>query len=217
MKQDIIYLRCRRVSSTHSSGLLKHHIDISHPELNLNLCGAHRSAQQWVNFLGEQRWNKAIKIFTLRNSFDNIVSIYLHKRVSRMYHPNEKIPAGEIKRLIRGFREKVKSELDSIKETPERFERFGSWYSDRNWKIYTINDKLVTNNILMYDNPRESWFEVLNNVGIKPDEYHINLFADRSQQATQKYNYRDFYDNETHELVKELRAKEINRFKFKLK
>ena len=213
----IVYLRCRRVSSTQTQSLLSW---ICKEEgLTYHQSGDHKCASKWRDSIGFDNFNQATKITTIRSPFTNLVSIYLQYQDLPSHGFRYKIPESALKEFIPGFRDKMReiAERKQHYNTLPRHEQRGAdwdWFIDRNWNIYTIDDNIVADQLLMYEKPLESWINLLENLSIDHNKYtnRLEQFSRDSITASQRYDYRIFYDDKTIEYVNIIRSREIKQF-----
>jgi hypothetical protein len=214
---NLIYLRCRRVSSSATGSLLSKLEDMKY--IDKVHTPTHRPAgvvkRKTESLYGKNFWSNAHKTVTIRNPFDNAVSIFLHKKI--VVHPNEQIPVKKLKELKVKFKEEVKIVFDKVQKTPKR--SYNSRWADWQWSLYTKHNKPVVDDFIFYETPRDSFNKILKKFNIQDPEvdHLIDNFVKTYNMTRSKYDYREFYDNDTRDKIYQLRKREIDFFKYKFR
>jgi len=214
--KNIIYLRGRRVGSSATQSFLK---SLSKANLiDKFFMPGHipvaKSQERCKKEMGERFWIESLKCVSVRNPYGNCVSIFLHKKV--FLRPHEQLISPQLDDLVQQFRDHVKTTYREMQAFPSRIEncREGNWQ----WSLYALEDKPVADHFIFYEKPKEGLLMLCNKLGIEdiPTSVSkaIDNFAATSRKANNKYNYRDFYDEETRQMISELRSKEINYFNY---
>lgn len=219
MKKSVIYLRGRRVSSSATIGLLK---DLK----GLNLIDfwsttLHCPVTKTRQLLSKQ-WNTSKKCITIRNPYENNVSIFLHHK-EKDYDHQYRLSNKFVKEHSILFRDSIKREYESLNKKHNQPSKL--WYADRQWFIYADGDTVLADIILRYEDPENSFINMASelNMDINHLRYNnkmtlldkIKEFANKSKKIANKYDYRDFYDDETKKLAYQMRKKEIDYFNYK--
>ena len=79
-----------------------------------------------------------------------------------------------------------------------------------NWQIYTIDDRIAVDRVLRFDRLDEELAEVAGKLGIAP----LPVLEKAKSGTRAKRDYRDYYNDETRELVGRWYAREIDAFGF---
>ena len=81
----------------------------------------------------------------------------------------------------------------------------------KNWLTYTIDDRIAVDRVIRYENLESELAEVCADLGI---EEAVTLPGAKGHTRKDVRHYRDFYDDETRELMAKWYAKEIDAFGF---
>ena len=104
-------------------------------------------------------------------------------------------------------------ELRKKKDMPS-FERFLKTPSLNpqmdNWQIYTIDDRIAVDRVLRFDRLEEEIGQVAEELGIAP----LPQLTRAKSSTRKKRDYRDYYSDETRDLVGRWYAREIEAFGF---
>lgn len=142
----------------------------------------HMPASDIRSLLGDDIWDGYFKFTIERNPWDRQVSLYhWHYRDSETPPP---------------FRDFILS--------PLRRKR------SRNWSMYTQNDKLIVDRVILYENLQAELDDVLSAIGI---DDRAELPKAKSGFRSGR-DYRGYYDDETRQLVAGWYAREIETFGF---
>jgi len=224
MKKSVIYLRGRRVSSTATFGFLfnlRHMNLIDFWSTNLH-CPVTKTRRLLANY-----WNKSKKCITIRNPYENNVSIFLHHKEIHYDPKNRNCLSNDfIKKQSALFRDRIKREYEDLTTRSHKKANQPSnlWYADRQWSIYADGDTVLADIILRYEDPKNSFINMARELNIDlnfPMKNKMTVldkikeFVNRSKKITNKYDYRDFYDDETKKLAYQMRKKEIDYFNYK--
>lgn len=215
MKYDLIYFRVKRVGSSGIYGgfdcltnknFIKSWWGKSH--MDVNTCRELCIKENSVNY-----WNNAIKVVSIRNPWAQQVSRYLMEsgnnktRTGYAYSPDsEKI------KTIQKFRDLMKNQPSELH--PD--------FVDRNWKTHAEGDKSLADVFIRLDNLEASFHDLAKKLKHDTKEvakcfsYYISPPASKLTHH-ERYNWKDFYDDETKNNVYQLRKTEIDFFKYKFK
>lgn len=212
---NLIYLRCRRVSSSATGSLLSKleamkYIDKVYTPTHRPV-GIVKSKVEGL--YGLDFWNNAHKTVTIRNPYDNAVSVFLHKKI--MLHPNERMSVKQIKEFKTKFKEAVKTAYDAVQKNPKR--SYNNRWADWQWSLYTKYNKPVVDDYIFYETPRESFNKLMEKFNIQDTRVDdlIDNFVRTYDNTKNKYDYREFYDSDTRNKIYQLRKREIDFFKYK--
>ena len=214
--KSIIYLRGRRVGSSATQSFVK--LLYKENLIDKYFMDEHEIAakvrEKCKNKLGKHFWENSLKCVSIRNPYGNCVSIFLHKKVFLDSH--ERLTSPQLDDFAQQFRDHVKTVYREIKAFPARIEncREGNWQ----WNLYALEDKPIADHFIFYEKPKEGLLMLCKKLGIKNIPINVSKAIDNfeavSKQASNKYDYRDFYDEETRRMVSQLRSKEINYFNY---
>ncbi len=149
----------------------------------------HARAKDIFQFIGDDIFKDYIKITSERNPWDRQVSLFAHR--SNLHN-----------RLSM-------SDFDRCMRSPV----YNALHYNRlhNWNIYTINDEIVADHVIRFENLKDDLIDVLIALGIDPDRY--TLPHKRSQPR--KGSYHDNYSDRSRELIEKWYAKEIEHFGYR--
>ena len=159
----------------------------------------------------EKYWLDAVKVVSVRNPWIHQVS-----RFFLNYHEltGKKIPYGNsiepklYTELIKLFKDHMKKPQATI----------SSDYYNRNWEIYTIDDKIIADVIFRLEDVPGSVRKLAKHLNCNYNDI-IQCFNGYIDHATSiyvsRYDYKDFYDDEVKDIVYNARKKEIDYFGYK--
>jgi hypothetical protein len=148
----------------------------------------HPTAQE-ISAYFPQEWNKYFKFAFVRNPYEQVVSDYLWRKRKT----GKDISFINYLKLV-----KNNKTISSIISS-------SAYYS--NWKMISINDQIVVDQIGRYENLEENFLEIINHIGINAN---IKLSKQKNNPHNpQKENYKRFYGKEEKKLVDQLFQKEI--------
>lgn len=236
MKQKTIYLRGRRVASTPTTAFFKKLgdwglIDFWSPMIHCPVTRTYQENEPVADEMcfkqkDKNFWNSAKKIVTVRNPYENTVSTFLHGKVEQQANAAYTLPKEFIESQAKLFKNKINIMHDLLTNPKHEktFEKYwDSWYADMQWYIYADDKKVHADIILKYEDQRKSLTSACKELGVdlkyaRADfgeprqgvQDQIDKFCTGSDNLKIKYDYRDFYDDETRELVYKLRKREID-------
>lgn len=79
-----------------------------------------------------------------------------------------------------------------------------------NWKIYSIDDRPVADQVIQYENLNSDYCRVLSDLGLDPEKWPLP--HNRATRLVAGLGYRDYYDDATRDLIGRWYAKEIAHF-----
>lgn len=148
----------------------------------------HPTSNEIKNHFSEY-WDKYFKFCFVRNPYEMAVSDYIWRVESN----NFEITFGE-------FLERVKipnkKDPEGVVPTPKT-----------NWSIYTIDDNVAVDYIARYENIQTEMEYICNTIGI---DYNKELMT--YNKNVKSYKYKDYYNERTIELVRDIYKDEINYF-----
>jgi len=139
-----------------------------------------------------EEWEHYWSFCFVRNPFKKAVSDYLWRK---------KLTGAE-QVSFREFMERVE---DPLRKDPEGIVPFPR----TNWPIYTINDSVAVDFVGRHERFKKHLRYALNEIGIPFDEKKLT----KSKQG-KSYDYREYYDEKTFEIVQHLYANEIQHFNY---
>ncbi|MCP4384096.1 MAG: sulfotransferase family protein [Hyphomicrobiales bacterium] len=147
----------------------------------------HMPATQIRRMAGEETWNDFYKFTIERNPWDRQVSFYFWRTRKSKPQPD--------------FRTFLLS----------RWHRGKAFRSARmkNWWTYTIDDKVVVDRVIRYERLAEELAEVCSEIGITDP---VRLPTAKGHTRADRRHYRDYYDDETRDLVAGWYKREIETF-----
>ena len=153
----------------------------------------HSTALEILNYLGVDEWNRCYKIaISKRNIYDRIASYYFHKvKINKINHKKY----SEVLNL--SFKEYIMSEAFDKKDN------ILNYISDGDGKI--IIDKIVD-------------FDNLNNEfeNLSKDIFNVKMSFSHQNKGNKKLSYKDVYDTEMVEKIKNLFKDEIEYFNWQI-
>ena len=215
MKKDIIYFRAKRVGSSkfqscldvmEETGIINTWWGKSHMHVDKvkELCIKEKS---------ETYWNQAIKVVGIRNPWAHQVSRFLMTpdREDNPHHPNIDIttPHG-LKKLVQDFRELMTKPHGEIHDD----------YTINNWHIHSNGDKTLADVIIRLEDLEGSLKKLADSLKAPVNDvmtaFKNMIDPNRVDYDTiNRYDWKDFYDTKTKNLVYEMRKKEIDHFGYK--
>ena len=213
MKRDLIYFRVKRVGSTgiyggfgslEENNIIKSWWGKSHMDVSVcrELCIEEKSKNYWDN---------AIKIVSIRNPWSHQVSRFLMESgdngEATGYDSQTK---SQKKKIIQEFRDLMKKQPSELH--PD--------FVDRNWKIHAIGNKSLADVFIKLENLEASFRDLARKIKCNEEKvleyfsYYWNP-GERKQDHYDRYNWMDFYDDDTKNNVYRLRKPEIDFFNYK--
>lgn len=147
----------------------------------------HMPAWQVRRMAGEDIWNGFYKFTIERNPWDRQVSFYFWR--TRHSKPQPDFRTFLLSRRHRG--------------KPLRSARM------KNWWTYTINDEVAVDRVIRYESLADELQEVCRDLGIVEP---VTLAGAKTHTRKDVRPYRDFYDDETRQLVAGWYKREIESF-----
>lgn len=183
--------------------------------------GRNRRQSKWYNhmpavevrdLIGQAVWDSYFKFTIIRNPFDKLISgFYMFDRAKQKptnQGPRKRAVKRALNRVI--LSEKVEGESD--------IERFRSWIHNGGSIIdrdkYIIEGKECVDYFIRFENLNDGIQHVCERVSISFDPSMVPTFKKGARPRDIKT--RDFYDQETRQIVEELYAWELQRFGYSL-
>jgi hypothetical protein len=161
-------------------------------EKALNIPFEHKTAREKIQEMGQSRWNKKFSFAVVRNPWDKVVSHY-HYRVKTN---QTKLRENSIE-----FTEWVKRSYgvqdEYYYDIPKMFMPQVEWIVDNQGKI-------VVDKIMHFENLENEFNEVLEILGKKAALPH--------EKKSNRLNYREYYNNETIEIIRKWFQQDIDIF-----
>ena len=207
--KNIIYLRCKRVGSSNFYANLKRMKDnnLINEWWGKSHMPATKCKEMCINEKSEKYWSDAVKVVSVRNPWI--------QQVSRFFlSTDHKIPRGDsiepalYKKLISSFKDHMRKPQHSISAD----------YYNRNWEIYTIDDEIIADVVMRLEDIQGSVKKLAKYLKCSYNDIapcFKGYIEPANHSYVKRYDYRDFYDNETREIVYQARKKEINYFGYK--
>jgi len=163
-------------------------------EKALNIPTEHKTALEKIEEIGIKSWNKKLTFTVIRNPWDKVVSQY-HYRVSTNQTNLRDNPV-EFKEWVN----LVYGEQDSYYyDTPKMFLPQLDWITDHNGKI-------LIDAIIRFENLQNDFNDILAKLGRTKTLPHI--------KKSKRGNYREYYDEETIEIVRNWFMEDIDKFDY---
>lgn len=156
----------------------------------------HLTVKDVIKYVGQNKWDKAFKFTVVRNPWAKVASQYKFRTKTNKSKLGER-PLSFEEWIHKVFIEKDKFYYGS---RPLLYAPQVEWLKDKSGKI-------DIDRILRFENLNEGYKEVAEIVGINPNLPHLN--------STKKSNYRDFYDDETKQIVADWFSEDIKSFGYK--
>lgn len=188
-----IYLKSRKTAST---SLERYLLPYCKNGL-VDLKRAHKPAVEIKELVGEETWNTYTKICAIRNPWDKMVSYYFWKKRLSIFN----------KILY-----KLNPKWSNYNEAHQLdFKGFIKKQGNSNIdvKIFYINNQWQDYEFIRYENLHDDLEKVCNLIGISYEK--SKLGNHKSMYRPKESNYRNFYDDETRDLVGNVYSKEIEK------
>ncbi|MCW8107255.1 sulfotransferase family protein [Alteromonas ponticola] len=164
-------------------------------EKALGLPFEHKTALEKIEQMGRRNWNKKITFAVVRNPWDKVVSHY-HYRVK-----TDQTNLGNKHLDFKQWVKRTYGENDpQYYDQPMMFMPQLDWIADR-------DGKLLVNEIIRFENLSEEFNRLAEKLGVTATLPHVK----RSNRG----NYRDYYDDETQQIVADWFAKDIKQFDYR--
>lgn len=211
-KYKFIYLRTEKTGSTSIQHVLKKLIEAEQIEsyegalekfipigrqrygslrrANPHLFGfhAHPSARHVRQILGSEIFDSYFKFTVERNPWDRQVSLYFHREFKR-------------RNAIPNFDWDMKTS----------FYRFSHYCRLRNWEVYSIDNRIIVDRVIKYDNLDQEIREIFSKLGI---QNVIEMPRLNKSYSGCRDHYSKYYSDETRALIQNWYRPEIEAFGF---
>lgn len=153
----------------------------------------HLTVKDVINVIGQQKWDQAYKFTVIRNPWDKVVSQYKHAI---------KMNSNSMAKKSIEFGDWVACTYGEPKD-PFYYGRAQMFFPQVEW-LKNFQDKIDVDKIIRFENLNEGINEVFKTLSIDSNLPHLN--------ETYKTNYRDFYDNESKQIISEWFREDIQLF-----
>ena len=142
----------------------------------------HLTVKDVISVIGQQKWDQAYKFTVIRNPWDKVVSQYKHAI---------KMNSNNMAQKSIEFRDWVSCTYGEPKD-PFYYARAQMFLPQVEW-LKDFQDKIDVDKIIRFENLNEGINEVFKTLSIDSNLPHLN--------ETYKTNYRDFYDNDSKQII----------------
>lgn len=155
----------------------------------------HTTAAEYRDLMGESRWDRVFSFSVVRNPWDRVVSHYHHRIRTRQTglreHP---IEFAEWVRRTYGEQDPL------LFDNPKFFAPQYRWISDE-------QGELIVDHVCRLETIDEDFAHVCERIGIQRSLPHLN--------RTERGRYQDYYDDQTHEIVRAWFERDIELFEYR--
>lgn len=156
---------------------------------------SHLTVREIIDFIGKKRFESSYKISAVRNPWDKVLSHYKYRIKTNQTNMGENTPS---------FSEWVKKTYGKNKDPfyydkPKMFQPQVDWLKD-------YDNKIDIDVIMKFENLNKEFEKLSEYLNLNVSLPHLN--------ATQKVNYREFYDDDSISIVSEWFAEDINMFSY---
>lgn len=145
----------------------------------------HMPARKVRRMIGEDIWNSYFKFSVERNPWDRQVSLYYHRALKNNRNIN--------------FQTFMTSPIYHIFHHVKL----------NNYDTYAIDGKIAVDYVMRYENLDEELLKIMGILGVKE---HVKLGKFNSDWRKQKHDYRNYYNDNTRDLVARWYKREIEAF-----
>jgi len=217
LKNDkkIIFIRPHKTASTTVNTIL----DSTFP---------HMSPNAIRNLMTAEEWNNAYKFCFVRNTYDRLVSWFLHvaynqkstqapvHQVALQYKKYKKNGKNTHEDQIEAFREWIQEGAPTfqaeIAQTTDALQHIPNNFLDQSEWICYDNGDIFMDFIGHVENFKSDMSTILKNIGFESVPAALSQIENKNKDRSA---YRDYYDGNCVKVVQEVFAKEINYFDFK--
>lgn len=155
----------------------------------------HLTAKDVINVIGQKKWDEAYKFTVIRNPWDKVVSHYKH---------NIKVNSSNMAIEEISFKDWVCCTYGEPKDQ-RYYARPQMFFPQVEW-LKNFQEKIDIDKIIRFENLNEGINEVFETLSIDSKLPHLN----RTPQTT----YRDFYDDESRQIVTDWFQEDIHKFSY---
>lgn len=164
-------------------------------EKALNLPLQHKTALDKKKYIGPEKWDKKFSFAFVRNPWDKVVSHYTYRLNTNQTKIKEE--AVDFHNWVKlAYLEKNKKYYDK----PKMFMPQMDWISDESGKV-------LVNFVGRFENFESDFNEICSNLNITASLPHL--------KKSSRTHYKDYYNPETIEIVRELFKKDIDYFNYR--
>lgn len=155
----------------------------------------HLTAKEVIAKIGKQQWNVAYKFTFVRNPWDKVVSLYEYRRKKdKTKLTSRNIPFTDWVRLTLG-----------PDNDPYYYNNVKSFQPQVEW-LKDDEGVIAIDFIGKFESIRTDFEQIRQSIGTSEELPHLN--------ATKRSNYRDYYDNETRQIVASWYHEDIETFAY---
>lgn len=158
----------------------------------LNIPFEHKTAIEKIEEIGQKRWNRKLTFTIIRNPWDKVVSHY-HYRVQRNHNDLRNKPIE--------FKDWVKHTYGNqdtfYYDAPKMFMPQIDWIADE-------KDEILVDEVIHFEYLASEFDDLLKKLGVKRTLPHM--------KKSSRGNYREYYDKETIEIVRNWFDRDIKKF-----
>jgi hypothetical protein len=155
----------------------------------------HLTAKEVIRVIGQRKWDEAYKFSVVRNPWDKVVSQYKH---------NIKVNSSNMAKQPISFRDWLCCTYGEPKNE-FYYARPQMFYPQVEW-LKNFQDEIDIDKIIRFENLNQGVNEVFEVLRIDRKLPHLN--------RTPRTDYRDFYDNETREIIAKWFHEDIREFSY---
>lgn len=161
---------------------------------------SHMKATEVRQLIGTEIWNQYLKVTSMRNPWDKTVSLYFWRKRKRPFYVH-------IWRIMIGMTWHSPAWKLSFPEYVKFLHNRGELNIDRH--ITHVDGALPDYHIIRYEHIHDDMSTLCKKLGI---EYNPEDMPQKKVGFRKEKNYRDLFDDETKELVRQAYSEEIKRF-----
>lgn len=154
----------------------------------------HRTALELIDQIGRTKWDRKFTFSVVRNPWDKVVSHY-HYRVQTNQTGLGDNPIGFRKWVKLSYRDRN----DFYHNDEKMFMPQYKWITDE-------HGKLIVKKVLYFENLNEGFSEVCSELNLNIELPHV--------KASKRGNYRQYYDDETKEIIRQWFKTDLELFEF---
>ena len=200
-KKKYIFICVAKVASSSINKILNHYL---HPEPIFH----HMSIQELENYYLDLDINSFYKFAFVRNPWERFISLYNDMTFQRN---------GQKKLMNYSLLEKKKNSIfyktKNFKEFAKSFES-SNWINEAHFKpqfdFLSKNGELVMDFIGRFENLNSDWEKIKNDIGLN----YLGEIGHQRKSNKNLCNYKEFYDNETIDIVSRIYKKDIQIFNY---
>ena len=200
-KKKYIFICVAKVASSSTNEILNHEL---HPEPRFH----HMSISELINYYKGLDLKKYYKFAFVRNPWDRFLSLYNDMSIKRN---------GNRKLMNYSLNEKKYKTLfyktKNFKEFVRAFES-SDWVNEAHFRnqfdYLTIDGEVAMDFVGRFENLQNDWEKIKKDIGLN----HLGSLVHREKSEVEINNYRNFYDDETIDIVSRIYKKDIQFFEY---